>query len=82
MVSSVGCDNGVVDMYDSIYDGTVMFNFVRMQKQTGGSDCGLFAIAISTAICNGLDPTTMTSAMRSHLVNCLKNETMTLFPKL
>ena len=27
-----------------------------MQQQNGGSDCGLFTIAASIALCNGVDP--------------------------
>ncbi len=70
VVSSIDCDGGVVNVYDSMYSeldpdtekvvfnlfGTVKLNFVNVQKQKGGSDCGLFAIAISTAISNGLNP--------------------------
>ena len=61
VVSSIGCETGVVNVHDSIYEeidsntqevvfnifGTVDINFVQVQKQRGGSDCGLFAIAIS-----------------------------------
>ena len=95
MVSSIGCETGVVNVHDSIYEeidsntqevvfnifGTVDINFVQVQKQRGGSDCGLFAIAISIAICNGLDPSRIRydqTSMRSHLVDCFKNETMTI----
>lgn len=99
VVSSIGCDNGAVNVYDSIYKeidastqkvvsnmfGRVKLNLVPVQKQKGGTDCGLFAIAFSTAICKELDPTTITfnqTAMRDHLIYCLKNGTMTLFPTL
>ncbi len=61
--------------------GTVKLNFVNVQKQKGGSDCGLFAIAIS----NGLNPSRIIfdqAAMRSHLVTCLNNKKMTLFPTI
>ena len=43
---------------------------VEMQKQDGGKDCGLFAIAISTAIAYGVDPISLhfnQAAMRNHL---------------
>ena len=89
VVSSIGCDDGIVKVYnyDSLYKeidastqevvynifGAVKFNFVPIQKQKGGSECGLFAIAISTAICKGLDPIVVTfnqAAMRDHLIEC------------
>lgn len=99
VVSSIDCDGGVVNVYDSMYSeldpdtekvvfnlfGTVKLNFVNVQKQKGGSDCGLFAIAISTAISNGLNPSRIIfdqAAMRSHLVTCLNNKKMTLFPTI
>ena len=50
---------------------SVKFNFVSVQKQKGGRDCGLFAITIATAISNGMDPSKIEfdqAAMHSHLV--------------
>ena len=41
-----------------------------MQRQKGGNDCGLFAIAISVALAHNLDPAVMKfkqDLMRSHL---------------
>ena len=38
--------------------------FVDVQKQKGGSDCGLFALAFIASICNGQDPTKLV-AIRS-----------------
>ena len=35
----------------------ITFEFVDIQKQDGGSDCGLFTIAVITLICNSQDPT-------------------------
>lgn len=98
VVSSIKCEDGAVNVYDSLYDsldastrevvfnlfGRVGLNFVRTQKQSGGRDCGLFAIANATAIANGIDPLKLKfnqGAMRSHLVSCFKNKTMTLFPQ-
>ena len=56
---------------------------VHVQQQQGYNDCGLFAIAFAVALCNGLDPATLTfqqPAMRSHLKTCLVAKTMTPFP--
>ena len=54
-----------------------------VQKQNNGVDCGVFAIAFATALANGKDPTTLSfdvPKMRDHLVNCLKQKKMKLFP--
>ena len=34
----------------------ITVNMMDMQKQAGGSDCGLFAIAFATALVNGKQP--------------------------
>lgn len=36
-------------------DAVTFFN-VKVQKQIGGSDCGLLALAFATDLCFGLDP--------------------------
>ena len=70
--SSIGCVNGGVNVYDSFYTAldettervlcklfytsTPNIKMLSMQKQVGGRDCGLFAIAVITAIANGKDP--------------------------
>ena len=56
---------------------------IRTQKQEGSSDCGVFAVAIATAIVLGKNPTKSAfqqKSMRSHFVNCLNQEHFTLFP--
>ena len=57
--------------------------FVNVQRQSGSSDCGLFAIAFATSICFGTHPEKTfycQKAMRQHLVNCIENGYMTEFP--
>ena len=34
---------------------SIVLEYIKMQEQSGASDCGLFAIATATAICNGQD---------------------------
>ena len=54
-----------------------------VQQQSGGDDCGLFAIAFSASLCAGEDPTKQhyqQERMREHLKNCLENEEITTFP--
>ena len=55
----------------------------RTQRQTNGSDCGLFAIAFATSILHGEDPCQEAYdvlKMRPHLVQCLKQGKMFPFP--
>ena len=35
---------------------TIKLSFVDVQKQSGGYDCGLFALAFATALVNGINP--------------------------
>ena len=52
-------------------------------KQEGCKDCGVFAIAIATAIASGLNPSRQNfkqEAMRGYLVNCFNKEILTPFP--
>ena len=55
----------------------------RCQRQKGGKDCGLYSIAIATALAFGLHPSKQKfnqSAMRVHLVRCFTAKQMTPFP--
>ena len=61
---------------------TLNLNFLDTQ-QRGPSDCGLYAIATATAICEDEDPCKHLfnqDTMRSHLLRCLDMGKMTLFP--
>ena len=54
-----------------------------MQRQTNGSDCGLFALAFATALCEKKKPEQIIfekTSMRLHLLKCLEQENMTAFP--
>ena len=55
-----------------------------VQRQSGGSDCGLFANANATALFGGLDPYLQNfeqSKMREHLKKCLFRNKLEWFPK-
>ena len=98
VASSVGCTKGTVNIYDSIYASldestkTVVSSLFHartnmhmqpLQKQVGATDCGLFAIAVISAIAYGKDLSQLQfkqEEMRQHLLNCFKNENITLFP--
>lgn len=72
VASTVGC-TGEVPVYDSLYSTLdtatrdVIANLfhsstvkmLKCQKQEGGKDCGLFAIAYATAIGHRVDPTSV-----------------------
>ena len=61
----------------------IKLKFMDVQIQSGGYDCGLFAIAFATAIVLGNEPGKFffdQSVMRRHLKNCLESENMSLFP--
>ncbi|XP_078382523.1 uncharacterized protein LOC144665209 [Oculina patagonica] len=54
-----------------------------VQQQTNGSDCGVFAVAFATCLVFGVDPTFINfdaQGMRHHLVTCLRNGRISLFP--
>ena len=54
-----------------------------VQQQKNGSDCGIFAIAFATSLVYGSNPQDFTfdiPKMRLHLLQCLKNEMITMFP--
>ena len=96
LASNIGTGNGEVSVYDSIYSSvdkatmaiiTDLFQsskvkIVKSPKQRGGNDCGVFAIAMATALAHGvLNVSSFNqSAMRHHLVNCFKEHVMTPFP--
>ena len=66
--------------------GWIELNTVKMQqlqKQEGGYDCGLFAIACAFELCTGNNPATlkfMQKEMRIHYQQCMDNQLMTSFP--
>ena len=71
-VSTIGCANGVINVYDSLYEdvdfdthksirevfseSNITFHLPKVQKQKGAHDCGLFAIAFATKLCFSQDP--------------------------
>ena len=56
---------------------------MKMIKQVGSTECGLYAIGVATALAFGIDPTTISfnqDDMRSHLLECFTKQRMTPFP--
>ena len=60
---------------------TITIQRAPLQMQKGGSDCGLFAIASATAVCNGHNLETQfdQSQMRPHLLKCLEDKLLLPF---
>ena len=63
----------------------IKLKFVDVQKQSGGYDCGLFAIAFATSLVYGVQPGNVRydqPKMRKHLCQCLEEERIRPFPAL
>ena len=55
----------------------------NVQRQVGGKDCGLFALAFAFAICSGVSPHTLglhQPGLRLHLLECFEQMAMAPFP--
>jgi len=62
---------------------SVTLQYMNVQHQYGGSDCGLFALAFATALCTSTDPTACTfdqGQMRAHFLSCLEKGQIDQFP--
>lgn len=61
----------------------IKVNIMPTPKQSGSSDCGLYAIAIATALAYNLNPSSLIfaqSEMREHFLQCLLNRKLEPFP--
>ena len=57
--------------------------FIDVQMQEGSHDCGLFAVAYITSICNGQDPAVLLykqNATRKHILKSIEDGVMSVFP--
>ena len=55
----------------------------KVQQQKGGTDCGLFAIAMAEAICRAESTTDLRfdqTQMRAHLASCFRKRVLSAFP--
>ena len=62
--------------------GNFSVNVASIQQQRGGADCGLFSIAVCTALAMGQDPTLLRwrqNKMREHLSKMFRSEIITYF---
>ena len=61
----------------------IKVNYMDVHMQSGGYDCGLFAIAFATALVYGNQPGHFIfhqEKTRAHLIQCLQQQEMSLFP--
>lgn len=64
---------------------SITINVINVQPQVGGTDCGLFAIAMAFDLCNSIDPITFTycqDQMREHLQVCFEQKILTHLPSV
>ena len=76
-------DRETLDIISNVFHLSTAIELVPIHRQIGGRDCGVYAIAISTALAFGHDPSQITftqSAMRLHLVKCLEMGQFSPFP--
>ena len=83
-LTAPSADGSIVQQV-SVILGTKCFdiNLINVSLQFGGTDCGLFAIAMATDLANQTDPSSVRyeqPLMRSHLVCCLQELKLTPFP--
>ena len=61
----------------------IKVNIMPTPRQTGSNDCGLYAIAISTALAHNINPSILIfqqNEMCQHLLLCLENKKLEPFP--
>ena len=96
VASTLLATDGLIYIYDTIYQdinketvsvlenlfGLTAYVMINIPKQSGSKDCGVYAIAIITALAHGENPATIKfkqDTMRPHLVHCLETESLTMF---
>ena len=97
VATSIDCPPSEIKIYDSLYktidestrnlvalifgeESTI--HVAESQKQQGGSDCGVLAIATCTALAHNKVCVFKQEAMRRHLHECFYSDILTPFLKL
>ena len=78
-------DSNTVILLEKMFGKMLSLELVRMQRQCGSKDCGLFALGVCTAIAHGIDPSKIKFdqyKMRHHLITCFESNNLSLFPVL
>ena len=73
-------DQATVGLLEKLFGRKIKIAMQNIQKQAGTTDCGVFAIAISTSLACGVDPTFDQSQMRQHLITCYERNHLSMFP--
>ena len=78
------CDKETETIINNLFQWDSKRTFSQCQKQIGGVDCGLFAIAFATALAYyGKQASKMKfvqEELKAHFVNCINKGVMSLFP--
>eukprot|EP00058_Branchiostoma_floridae_P016954 XP_002602442.1 hypothetical protein BRAFLDRAFT_117021 [Branchiostoma floridae] len=64
-------------------DSIIPVNVICAQRQQGGNDCGLYAVANAVALVEEIPPTQIVfqqGQMRHHFEECLENKAIKMFP--
>lgn len=69
-------------LLQNLFTDEVTVKIEACPKQIGVDDCGVYAIAMSTALAtSGQSPQSFTqNGMRSHLVQCFTDHAFSIFP--
>ena len=76
-------DVDTLGVLKNLFEETACFYVAKSSKQTGGKDCGIFAIATSVLLCHHFDPVCVNfiqANMRQHLLSCFEERLFTTFP--
>ena len=95
-ISNLNCQEGTVNVFHidkesklqiaNILKPTgknIKFTIIPVQRQAGGTECGLFAIAFAVALGLGFNPTKLLfkqESMRGYLIDCLTKQEFSNFP--
>ena len=77
-------DKNTSAIMSNLFEQSTTARLVGSSKQTGGTDCGLFAIANAAALAFKINPSEIMfnqSSLRQHLVSCME-EKFSLFPMI
>ena len=74
----------LAQIYGEKKEDLLRVEICSVHQQVGGVECGIFAIAFATDLCHSLNPVAVTydqNEMRPHLLRCLENQRLELFPR-
>ena len=78
-------DQPTENIISNLFPAATITELVQVNRQTGGLDCGVFAVAISTALAFHQNPAVIKfdqPALRPHLVACFEKRQFSPFPSV